>query len=172
MVAIAAALSPEAFLARWREWSARYAAWVSDRFDPESEARVAAALQSRCKTLADLTSPNGPGAFLYAEDEAIGFDEKAVNKFLRKGEPSGLERLREIRGGSPASARTRDEDPGDLRARIQDYEARLIVEALRRADWDRVEAARSLALPLRTLARRMKALGIKRAGYEVDEDGD
>ncbi len=47
-----------------------------------------------------------------------------------------------------------------LRARVQAYEAEVIREALDRTGGNRGEAARVLGMPLRTLAHRIKALGI------------
>jgi DNA-binding NtrC family response regulator len=57
--------------------------------------------------------------------------------------------------------------PGEARARIQQYQARIIEEALRSAGWSRAEAAERLGMPLRTLARKIKALGIKSPKHEV-----
>ncbi len=51
----------------------------------------------------------------------------------------------------------------DLKAEMSRHEARLIVNALRRADWDRADAAKSLGLPVRTLAHKIQQYGIKRS---------
>ena len=64
--------------------------------------------------------------------------------------------------GAPAAA---DESEGPteqrkLRARVQAYEAEIIKSALATTGGSRSEAARLLGMPLRTLAHRIKALGI------------
>jgi glutamyl-tRNA synthetase len=92
-----AALSDEAFWGLWDAWCTRYAPWVGERFDEETRKRIALALKSRCKTLADITSPSGPGAFLLLADDEILYDEKAVSKHLRKGEPDGFSVLEAVR---------------------------------------------------------------------------
>ena len=50
--------------------------------------------------------------------------------------------------------------PLDLRSELTRIEAEMITQALEAARWDRKEAAESLGLPLRTLARKIKDLGI------------
>jgi len=60
-------------------------------------------------------------------------------------------------------------DAGGLRARMQGYEAQVIVSALREAQWNQTEAARKLEMPLRTLVHRMKVLGIKKLGFGTAE---
>ena len=62
------------------------------------------------------------------------------------------------------------DDAVDYREQMQRQEARLILSALRRANWNRAEAARALNLPLRTLSHKIKQLGIKRQGYELPDD--
>lgn len=56
----------------------------------------------------------------------------------------------------PASA----SDPG-IRARVQAHERSLIESALRETRGNQSEVARRLRMPLRTLARSVKALGLK-----------
>ncbi|WP_437924724.1 sigma 54-interacting transcriptional regulator [Sorangium sp. So ce291] len=51
---------------------------------------------------------------------------------------------------------------GRAKVQVQSYEARLLEEALRKAGWDRAEAARRLGMPVRTLSYRMKVLGLKK----------
>jgi len=60
-------------------------------------------------------------------------------------------------------------ESGSMRARMQHYEAQLIVEALRGSHWNQTEAARNLGMPLRTLVHRMKILGIKKLGFSAPE---
>ena len=50
----------------------------------------------------------------------------------------------------------------ELRRQVQQYEAQLILETLRAVRWKRAEAARLLKMPLRTLAYKIKMLGIKK----------
>ncbi len=91
-----AELGDDAFFARWSEWCARYAPDALAR-DEAWRRRVAAALRTRCRTLADPTAPDGPGAFVWIADEAVAWESAAVDKWLRRGEPSGFARLAEAR---------------------------------------------------------------------------
>ncbi len=50
----------------------------------------------------------------------------------------------------------------ELRHRVQQFEARLIRETLETVNWSRSDAARLLKMPLRTLAHKIKVLGIKK----------
>jgi glutamyl-tRNA synthetase len=83
-----AALDPEEFFARWSDWCSRYAAKALAR-DEAWRRDYASMIQSRCRTLADLTAAAGPGAFVWQSDDAYGFDAKAVAKFVHKGDPTG-----------------------------------------------------------------------------------
>jgi two-component system, NtrC family, response regulator AtoC len=83
------------------------------------------------------------------------------------------EKVRELETGAPepqeSSTSIRDHDHGDeinLKAEMNRYEAELILRALRSCNWDRKNAARSLGLPVRTLAHKMQAHGIKKIAYE------
>jgi DNA-binding NtrC family response regulator len=59
-------------------------------------------------------------------------------------------------------------EAGDgLRDRLRHYEVKLILEALEASRGNQTEAARRLKVPLRTLAHKMKILGIRRRGYEA-----
>ncbi|MFT3772716.1 MAG: sigma 54-interacting transcriptional regulator [Minicystis sp.] len=51
---------------------------------------------------------------------------------------------------------------GDLRALVQAYETRILVETLESTGWNQSEAARRLGMPIRTLSNKVKALGLKR----------
>ncbi len=93
-----AALSDAEWLARWQAWCERYA--------PEARARLAsheralwfaAAMKTRCRTLAEASAPSGPGRFALIPDDQVHYDEKAVAKWLAKGEPKGSALLAEIR---------------------------------------------------------------------------
>lgn len=64
-----------------------------------------------------------------------------------------------------------DEGEGyDLRGEVERYEGQLILDALRKVRWDRVAAAETLNLPLRTLARKMASHGIRKVSYERGEE--
>ncbi|MFG0283984.1 MAG: glutamate--tRNA ligase [Phycisphaerales bacterium JB039] len=90
-------MTDDQFLEALRPWLARYAPDLLERFDPPRLAMYIEAIRPRCRTLADAASADGPGGFVLKADDAIEFDEKAVDKFLRKGEPSGLSLLGELR---------------------------------------------------------------------------
>jgi DNA-binding NtrC family response regulator len=51
---------------------------------------------------------------------------------------------------------------------LQEYEEKLIREALEACRWNQTEAARMLGMPLRTLVHKLTTLGLRR----VDEPGE
>ncbi|MDD9827996.1 MAG: glutamate--tRNA ligase family protein, partial [Deltaproteobacteria bacterium] len=117
-----AALPPADFKAHWTTWCNRYAedAW-SAQAQKMGEARRALflqALQPRSKSLADLTALDGPGAFALLKTQEFAYEEKAVSKWLRRGEPSGLERLRELR---PLLAELAPFDPESIEAAVAGF---------------------------------------------------
>ncbi len=81
------------FAAHWSHWCARYRPDAAGALADTALPLFAAAMKPRSRTLAEPTAPGGPGAFALCADDAFPFDEKAVAKVLRKGEPSGLELL-------------------------------------------------------------------------------
>ncbi len=89
-------LTDEDFAALWLDWAENFdedlAAWA--REDSTRWAIAAAAAKPRTKTLRDARNAI---AFAFIETDAIFYDEKAVKKFIRKGEPTGLETLNELR---------------------------------------------------------------------------
>ncbi len=85
-------LSDADFFARWSEWCERYAPEALAR-EEGWRRRYAAMVRTRCRTLADATAAGGPGAFAWVADDALRYDPAAVEKWLRKGAPSGFERL-------------------------------------------------------------------------------
>ena len=88
------ALPFDRFETLWTEWAGRYAqASVGTEFDVPLFLR---ATQPRSRTLADPTSPDGPGAFALRANDGFEYDEKAVKKWLVKGE--GFARLEALRG--------------------------------------------------------------------------
>lgn len=52
-------------------------------------------------------------------------------------------------------------EPGHFQAKLREYEARLIREALQRAHGNQARAARILGLPPTTLASQLRRLGIQ-----------
>jgi glutamyl-tRNA synthetase len=89
-----AELADADFFARWSAWRARYAPGPAR--DEGWLRRYAAMVRTRCRTLADASAGSGPGGFALA-DEVARYDDAAVAKWLRKGEPSGLTLLAEVR---------------------------------------------------------------------------
>ena len=51
---------------------------------------------------------------------------------------------------------------GSFRDRLAHAERQLLIQALEQSDWNQTSAANLLELPLRTLARKIKNLDIKR----------
>jgi glutamyl-tRNA synthetase len=93
---IAETPDPE-FVATWTAWCERYDPEALEVLGDRVEA-FAAAMKPRSKTLADPTRREGPGRFALVRDDTIDWDAGAVAKVLQKGEPSGLERLRDLEG--------------------------------------------------------------------------
>ena len=52
-------------------------------------------------------------------------------------------------------------EPGLFQAKLREYEARLIREALQRAQGNQAQAARILGLPPTTLSSQLRRLGIE-----------
>jgi len=84
--------------------------------------------------------------------------------------PGKLQQLDRLAAASPAASEPAPAAPDggdvDLKQELQRYETELILGALRAAGGDRTGAAERLGLPVRTLAYKMKQLGIKRSGYD------
>ncbi|MEM9064451.1 MAG: glutamate--tRNA ligase [Planctomycetota bacterium] len=84
------AMPAEQFESAWRAWLLRerpdLLKQIADRLP-----LLARAAQPRARTLSDAIEPV---AFVLLADAAIEYDEKAVNKALKKGDPSGIEQLR------------------------------------------------------------------------------
>jgi glutamyl-tRNA synthetase len=92
-----AALPDADWLARWQVWCERYAPEARARLaDPERAQAFAAAVKPRARTLAEPSAPGGPGRFAVVADDGFAYDAKAVEKLLRKGEPSGLALLPDL----------------------------------------------------------------------------
>ncbi|MCB9840744.1 MAG: glutamate--tRNA ligase [Phycisphaeraceae bacterium] len=97
------AMTPEAFAARWREWAGHYEPRLASI--PDGTLPIAArAAAPRASTFRDAVAQI---AFAFTADDALAFDPGAVQKVLRKGEPTGLETLRDLApsiGAIPANA--------------------------------------------------------------------
>ena len=101
-----AALSDADWLVRWRAWCERYREQVARSgadparvlVDPARARVFAAAMKTRCATLAAATAAHGPGRFALVADDAFAYDPGAVAKWLAKGEPSGFAVLERVRG--------------------------------------------------------------------------
>ncbi|MDI1446329.1 sigma 54-interacting transcriptional regulator [Polyangium sp. 6x1] len=104
-------------------------------------------------------------AVVIAEGDSISVHDlpERVRAAGRIGNLAAKEVL--VAAAEPAPAN----DAGGLRTRMQNYEAQVIVEALRASSWNQTEAARKLEMPLRTLVHRMKVLGIKKLGFGTAE---
>ncbi|GIK18911.1 MAG: glutamate--tRNA ligase [Leptolyngbya sp. PLA2] len=87
-----ASLEPVEFDRRWREWCERYdpalPSLLGDRF-----ALASRAVQPRIRTFGQCREPI---AFALIPDDGVRYDEKAVEKNLRKGNPRGLDVLRDF----------------------------------------------------------------------------
>jgi two-component system, NtrC family, response regulator AtoC len=66
----------------------------------------------------------------------------------------------------PTGSSSEPDGEVNLQRELDRHESELILEALRATSWNRTEAARRLGLPLRTLARKMQAHGIRRVTYQ------
>jgi glutamyl-tRNA synthetase len=94
-----AALTDAEWLARWQGWCERYAPEARAKLaEPARAHAFAAAVRPRARTLAEPTSPGGPGGFAFVADDAFPYDPKAVEKHLAKGTPPGLALLDGARG--------------------------------------------------------------------------
>ncbi|WP_224365600.1 sigma 54-interacting transcriptional regulator [Hyalangium versicolor] len=74
---------------------------------------------------------------------------------VRSGEP------RPDASPSPASSLAAQE-PAQARAKVQQFEAQVLQEALASTGWNRAEAAKKLGMAVRTLSYRLKVLGLKK----------
>jgi glutamyl-tRNA synthetase len=112
-----ARLPDEEFCAQLEAWCARYAEKLLDR-DERWRRRFAAAVRTRCRTLADAVDPGGPGGFALVPDDGFAFDPKAVAKHLGRGDPPGLALLRALR---PLLAELPRFEAGEIEAAVQAF---------------------------------------------------
>ncbi len=105
------ALTPEVFAQRWRVWAEQYEPRVA-ALSHATLAIAAKAAQQRAATFKDATSQL---AFAFTADDAIVYDPAAVDKVLKKGEPSGVSILRDV---LPSLVAIPDDGPGFTPAAI------------------------------------------------------
>ncbi len=86
-------MDPGDFVEAWRTWCERYDAALLETLDKDAMLQLAPAVQQRAVTLGEA---RGPIAFLFTETDTIEYDEKAVKKHVLKGEPAGLDVLRDF----------------------------------------------------------------------------
>lgn len=87
-------MTPGEFVLAWRSWAKRYDGALLTELPAETMLMLAPAVQQRAAVLSECRQPI---AFLFADDESIEYDDKAVQKHVLTGEPSGLELLRGFR---------------------------------------------------------------------------
>jgi glutamyl-tRNA synthetase len=90
-----AGLSDAAFVDRWAAWAARDDRATLETLGVDRMRLVAGAVKPRCRTLRDAA---GVVAFALMPDDAVAFDDKAVEKVLRKNDGEGIAALRELAG--------------------------------------------------------------------------
>jgi DNA-binding NtrC family response regulator len=74
-------------------------------------------------------------------------------------------RVQAARAAEPPPAAAGKAAPApELRTKLQQVEAEAIQAAMEAVGWKRADAARRLGMPLRTLARKIKVLGISKPG--------
>lgn len=117
------AMTDEQFAAHWREWCTRFDPRLIEKLDEPRFVWLARAVKPRCKTLADAMKP---AAFVLADDEAIAYDESAVQRNLiapanKDGSgPRGIDILRDL----AAAIDTVDHFvPGGLNSAIEGFAA-------------------------------------------------
>jgi len=106
-------------------------------------------------------------AVVIAYDETITVDElpEPVRELAAPGEPAVAIPAPRTSGDASVAA-------VNLKEKLGQVEADLIIAALGGAGWNREEAARTLGVSLRTLARRIAAHGIRRVSYGRDGGGE
>lgn len=108
-------MEPGAFAKVWRAWAERYDRALVQRLSAEDMHMLAPAVQPRAATLSECRQPI---AYLFVDAESIEYDEKAVAKFMHKGEPAGADVLREF---APRLAEVEPFAPDAIEARLADY---------------------------------------------------
>jgi glutamyl/glutaminyl-tRNA synthetase len=109
------ALPDEDFERRWLEWVGEYAPGALAKLDGARVSILARAMKPRARTFSDAVK----GAeFALVADDGFEYDPKTVEKVLKKGEPSGIAVLRDVRG---AVAAVEPFEPGAIQAAVDAY---------------------------------------------------
>ncbi len=90
-----AALPDAEFVRRWREWCSEHEPRMNERLDEARMLMLAPAIKPRARTLREAAKAV---QFALAPDDGFEYDAKAVEKVLKKGEPTGLAVLAEVKG--------------------------------------------------------------------------
>lgn len=138
------AMGDDEFARRWSDWAARFDPSTLEALGGERLAWGAAAARPRCKALRDVRTVLG---FVFLDEDAIEYDEKAVKKNLTKaveGEPTGLELLAGVR---ETLAALEPFEPGAIDAAIEGYAERAGVKIGRVAQPIRVALTGSAVSP-------------------------
>jgi glutamyl/glutaminyl-tRNA synthetase len=93
------AMDDDTFAGLLRDWAAQYDPGLIETFN-DRWSLLARASRPRCKTFGDVRTVV---AFALTGDDDFDYDDKAVKKFIFKGEPSGLELLGAFRQHLPTS---------------------------------------------------------------------
>lgn len=108
-------MEPTEFARVWRAWAERYDEALVQRLSAEDMQMLAPAVQPRAATLSEASQPV---AYLFKDAESIEYDEKAVAKFMHKGEPAGADVLRDF---APRLAELEPFAPEVIEARLAEY---------------------------------------------------
>jgi len=108
-------MDPGEFAKVWRAWAERYDEALVQRLSAEAMLMLAPAVQLRAITLSECRQPI---AYLFVDADAIAYDEKAVAKFMHKGEPAGADVLRDF---APVLAEVDPFTPETIEARLADF---------------------------------------------------
>jgi len=109
------ALSDEDFERRWLEWVDEYAPGALKSLDAGRVSVLSRAMKPRARTFSDALK----GAeFALVSDDGFEYDPKAVEKVLKKGEPSGLAVLKGVRGAIEA---IEPFEPAEIQAAVDAY---------------------------------------------------
>lgn len=95
-------------------------------------------------------------AVVLAQGDSVGVDD--LPERVRAFAPSALD----APVGKTDAALSMQELEGDFRTRMEQLEARVLMDALARTSGNQTQAARLLDMPLRTLVHKIKVLGITR----------
>lgn len=109
------AMTPERFQALWMDWAAAYEPSLTRELSDHQWTTLAAAIQPRCKTFRDAADQ---ASYILLDDQRIPYDDKAVDKVLRKGDPPGLALLAEF---SPALETVASFEPHEINEAVKAF---------------------------------------------------